>query len=483
MPVDTKHEAYTAATKDWQLCRDCAEGERLIKERGQLYLPILSGQDEAEYNAYKARALFYNAMSRTLEGLVGLVFRKDPEFKIPENLKDNLSSVDLSGMNIWTFSRNVFDEVLLVGRYGILVDLPEGPSEKAIPYFAGYVTERILNWKYIVVNGRRLLSMVVLEEEVADPGNDEFEEGTKTQYRVLKLDEESQIYRVEIWEATATTKDGKEQTVYTKTEDILPTFRGQPLKEIPFAFVTPFGPQEAMAKPPLLDLAQVNVSHYRTSADLEHGAHFTALPTAWIAGFPTDSVFTIGSAKAWVSDDVNAKAGFLEFTGQGLQALESRLEKKEQLMAILGARMLEAPRKGVEAAETARIRQAGESASLASMAISVAEGIEKALARWVEWQGGNPDDVAVGVNTDYVAEPLTAQEVIALFSTYQAGGISWETFVYNLKRGEVLPPGVEAEDEMKLIEARKPVEEEGDPLDLGGEDEDNPEGDEDAVTE
>ncbi len=36
---------------------------------------------------------------------------------------------------------------------------------------------------------------------------------------------------------------------------------------------------------PLADVMVLNLDHYRLDADYKHGLHFTALPTAWVAGF------------------------------------------------------------------------------------------------------------------------------------------------------------------------------------------------------
>ncbi|MFX5760945.1 DUF4055 domain-containing protein, partial [Acinetobacter baumannii] len=83
----------------------------------------------------------------------------------------------------------------------------------------------------------------------------------------------------------------------------------------------------------------------------------------------------------------DAKAYFLEFEGQGLDALEKNLSRKENQMAILGARLLEAPQKGVEAAETAGIHRAGENSVLASVAQTLSEGLEKALELFILWAG------------------------------------------------------------------------------------------------
>ena len=130
---------------------------------------------------------------------------------------------------------------------------------------------------------------------------------------------------------------------------------------------------------PLLDLANVCLSHYRSSADLEHGRHFTALPqvrtSQELIQMNTTKAFMSGQGTAWVIPNEQAKVGFLEFSGQGLGSLERALEQKKKMMAVLGARLLEGP-KGVEAAETARIRQNTETSILGSNGSDSRNGIQ-----------------------------------------------------------------------------------------------------------
>ena len=119
-------------------------------------------------------------------------------------------------------------------------------------------------------------------------------------------------------------------------------------------------------------------------------------------------------------------------------------------MAVLGARLLEGP-KGVEAAETARIRQNTETSILGSMVQSVENGIQKSLEIMARWEGSDPEEVKVSMNRDFIDVRLPYQEVIALVQSYQMGGISLDTLLHNLKQGEVIPHDVSIEEEMERI--------------------------------
>lgn len=72
---------------------------------------------------HKARASFFNATARTVDGFVGLIFRREPTVKLPERvsgvagaLRVFAEDVDLLGTSLYTFSKNIVSEVLTVGR-------------------------------------------------------------------------------------------------------------------------------------------------------------------------------------------------------------------------------------------------------------------------------------------------------------------------------------------------------------------------------
>ena len=60
-------------------------GEDAVKAAGEKYLPRLDGQSDEDYEAYKGRACFSNATRRAADAFVGLVFRKAPFVKLPED--------------------------------------------------------------------------------------------------------------------------------------------------------------------------------------------------------------------------------------------------------------------------------------------------------------------------------------------------------------------------------------------------------------
>ncbi len=451
MPVDSPHPEYVARKDDWQICRDVCAGEKTVKSARTTYLPLLEGQqseNDPSYVAYLKRALFYPAFDRTVSGLSGLVLRRPAVYTLPgDALPGYLDDITLAGDGSQGVLVKVLGEVLTVGRHGIVVDWSDAQKR---PYWTLVETERIVSWAEGRVEGEWLLTSLVLRESVPKPDRDRWSAEVVDQYREFQLTPTG--LEVTLWRRAP--GDAKE---LVPTETLRPSRKGEPLRRIPFVSASTRGLAIRPPKPPLLDLAWVNLSHFRTSADLEHGRHFTALPTPYVTGWTgTGDGLKIGAGTAWIIPSEQAKVGMLEFTGQGLKALEVALEQKEKLMATIGGRLLEQAPRAAETAEAVRLRLGGDYASLATVVASISAGLTLAM-QWAAWWTGldaiGDESVEVRLNADFADTRLGAQEVDSLTKLWQAGGISYETLYFNLQTGEIARPGIEASEEKDQIDA------------------------------
>ncbi|MDM0041869.1 DUF4055 domain-containing protein [Variovorax sp. J22R193] len=459
MPADTQSKQYKERLPQWERCRAAIAGQDSVHAGGAKYLPALGEQTPAEYDAYRLRAPWYGATGRTLEGMVGMVFRSDPQLVAPDALKQYAVDITLSGVTLDGVAREALSEVIGLGRYGLLVEYPQviqqpasladASAQNLRPYVTAYKTEHIINWKLQRVNNAMQPTMVVLQESYEE-AIDEFESEGKTQYRALLLEDGRYVQRLY--------RTGDKGAVVQYGADIVPTKNGKPLTAIPFF---PFGPEALsieVQQAPILDLVDLNLSHYRTGADLEHGAHFTGLPTPFIAGVQLESgeKVKIGSSQAIVSPDPSATASYLEFTGQGLGSLERLMDRKEGQMAALGARMLAPEKAGVEAANTLSMRHNGEDSVLAGIAKLVGYGIQEMMIFVADW-AGIPGEVTYKLNTDYLPAGMSAQDLTALMSAWQQGGISRQTLFENLQRSEIVAADVTLEQEQARIDSEGPT--------------------------
>ena len=459
MPVNSQHPDYTKYLPQWTKCEIVREGEEAVKEQGEKFLPKLDKQTETQYNKYKLRALFYNAVERTVQGLTGAVFAKNPIIHIDnEEDEEFFNSITLDGIPFIDLVKNTFMDVLCPSRVGLFADVPQlsdDPNDDGgEAYVVKYEAQDIINWETEVIRGKLQQTLIVLHEPRWLPSDDPYVKTLDEQWRVLSLVDagDHHEYRQQLF-IKDPRPENKDKFIQVGP-DIYPTIRGKRFDHIPFVIINPSKLGTQVEKPICIDMVNVNLSHFRSSADLEHGRHFTGLPTAWVAGFdPKRTELTIGSTVAWVSANPHAHAGFLEFTGQGLGALENALKEKEKLLTILGARILEGQKDAVENAETQKVRRLGENSILANIADTVGVGISFIVQEVANWRGKGK--VKIALNKEYTAIQVDAPTVTAAMGALQQGAISFDTWFFNLKNWQMVPVERTVEDELNLIQARR----------------------------
>jgi len=389
MPVDKARADYESILSKWTRIRTCFNGRDAVLKAGSEHCPDLPGQDTAGNVAYRKRGNFYNAVGRTVGGLNGMIFQEAPEVEIPESFRPMLDDITLTNVPFETFAREAGKEIFITGRYGVLVDMPQPitaqPTNGAIvrdqvdmrPYAVAYKAEDIINWKTARRGGDEILTMVVLREheELAYDDADPFTCETVEQFRVIMLNTLGQAV-TQIWRKTKT-GDKYEQT---PEGDVVLMRRGEALTFIPFVFLGALHAGSDLEQPPLIDLADVNLGHWRNSVDHEYGLHLVALPTPYVCGAKGEqnSDMKIGPSVVW-DLDVNGSAGMLEFTGSGLASIVVAMDEKKKQMATLGARLLEDQPAVNETAQAVRMRHTGESASLKSVASALELGLSAFL--------------------------------------------------------------------------------------------------------
>ncbi len=403
MPINTVHPTYDNDAGEFT--SDAYNGD--VKQ----YLPKLSGQTQQAYKAYAARPVYYNVIKRTTDALIGIMLRK------PYTTSLTYPVLVSDGLDFNTFLAYTLRDIFLTSRVGILVDFNE---EEGAPMMIPYSNGCITNWGD---------DYIILREDYleADP-KDKYEKTVKCQYRELTIVDG--IYTVNIWR-----KDRDDK--YKIVESVQPQVRGQYLDTIPFVFINDRDTTDECRKPVMMNMAEINVSHLRTMAQIEQLLHFLATPQPYMNGSfagepPTD--LAIGQPTVWVLENgVDLK--YAEVSGAGFSAMKAIADLKETQMQSLGSRML--MKAGVESAEALKIRSAGESATLVGMVNALEQGVRKALEFYAMWAG---DDQAVEfyMNRDFTNITMNPQDIAALIALFQAGQITQETLLQRLYEGEIV---------------------------------------------
>ena len=343
MTVELRNPEYEKFIQEWQSIQDCCDGQRAIKEKNIRYLRPMEGVSSIDnrYRNYLHRAVFVNFTGKTREGLTGAIFRNSPDFELPSQTEYLEKNADGAGESLVSLAKDVTGEVIAKGRHALLVDYPQvtqGLSLEELNELSPkatinrYTCENFINWRVEVINGQKLLTLAVLQETY-DMNDDEFEYEEGKQYRVLRL--RNGVYTQQLY-----------QELDPITEEYIPRKSdGEPFDFIPLFIIGSENNDTTVDIPPLGDIANINLAHYRNSADLEENCFVHGQLTLGVSSSMSLAQFQEAKPEGIM---VGSMAG--HFLGESggfsfVQASENQLadklmERKEDQMRKLGARMI-----------------------------------------------------------------------------------------------------------------------------------------------
>ncbi|MDX0267639.1 DUF4055 domain-containing protein [Sinorhizobium meliloti] len=450
------HPSVHYHSVDWEMLRDTFQGERQVKEKGHAYLPQPSGLDDSEYDLYLENATFYNMTNRTVGALVGTIFRRNPVISnLPKKLQKKVRKITKNNQSLRSFTRRCAKEVVHMGRYGVLVDMPAGGGD---PYLTGYVTEAILDWSYQMVGDREVLTEVLLMEAFLPDhasGSTSGQRSYKIRIRALRLVDGR--YEQHVYDSTSTQVYPDVNRVPDQV--IVPTNRGTPLRYIPFIIFGTESNSPDVERSSMLDIAQMNISHFRSYAHLEHGRFYTGLPVYYVSKGTGEGKgeYTIGASVVW-EIGAGENAGIIEFNGNGLKFLENAIATKEAHISTLGGRLIGVTTSSVsESDNQVSMKDRNEQALLLNVSMALDEGFTQVLQWWASWQDvqiPEAEEISIEFNKDFMLKEAAAREFRAVQQMYQDGILPIEVVYDYLKKAEVIPDWLELEEFKKLLASK-----------------------------
>lgn len=425
--------------------RDCIDGEDKIKSKGTTYLPKPNTSDDPiesniRFANYLLRASFYNATKSTLKGLHGQIFMREPVVELPALFEYMQTDVNGSGVGLVQLAKRASLDVLALGRGGFFVDYPytEGVSTLAEiesgrirPNIYFYKPESIINWQTEVVGSTRVLILVVLEESYDyTDADDSFEIKTGLMWRILRLRNGVYTSQVVKQPYAAGNKEIFNELIPTDAE-------GDPFEKIPFFFVGSENNDCDVDDPPLDDIATLNISHYRNSADYEDSCFFSGQPTPVITGLTEDWVtnvlkgrVVVGSRAAIMLPE-NCDAKFLQ-ADPNVMPFEAMKHKEKQMVA-LGAKLVEQPGV-VRTATEAETSFNSENSVLSSVTMNCSSAMMMALSFAARFAGIDPNLIKFELSTDFDIATMSPEKLRQVIETWQRGGIGFSEMRATLRK-------------------------------------------------
>lgn len=432
MGITTRHPLYSDFFEDWQTMRDTYRGDRRIKDRNILYLPFTPGQIAdgtkpnqkgwKNYVAYRKRARFPGFVSQAVEALLGIMHHKPPTIELPAQMEELRDRATVKGESLEILLRRINEEQLVVGRTGIFADIPEIAPPNVLPLIAIYNTEDIINWD----DGQRdepvlqNLNLIVLDESEFERV-DIFDWENEDKYRVLivgdaRANEPANsgfLYRMGLFD---------EESEFNEANLIVPNIRGRTLEEIPFVIINSKDIVADPDDPPLLDLANLALTVYRSEADYRQSLFMQSQDTLVRIGVIKGEDDNVrAGAGAIIDVPIGGDAKYIGVNSNGLEEQRRAIENDKAEAGEIGGKLLDTRGGDAESGEALRIRVSARTASLTQIAQSGAEGLQTLLRIMATWIGANPNDVVVQPNLDFADDTLEGRTLVEYMTAKSLG--------------------------------------------------------------
>jgi hypothetical protein len=372
---------------------------------------------------------FYQRLERML---AGMLTRKPVRLNdVTDTIREQLFDVDLQGndLNTWTFE--TARKMIRYGHIGVLVDAPANGGR---PYWVSYTPRDILGFRTETVDGATKLSQLRLRETIIKPSEDsEYGEEQVEQIRLLTPGQ-YQIHQRD--------KKGDFRIVDEGTTS---------LQEIPFAVAYSNRYNTLESRPPLEDIAELNLKAYQVQSDLDNQLHISAVPMLAFYGFPSSAEEVSAGPGEALAFPAEGRAEYIEPDGKSYDAQFKRLDQIASQINELGLSAVLGQKLSAETAEAKRIDRSQGDSTMMVIAQNMQDAIDNCLQFHAQFLGESQAGSSM-INRDFLGSRLEPQEIQALLQLYTAGTITQETLLHQLAEGEILGDDFDIEEELEATQ-------------------------------
>lgn len=405
--------AHQAMAAELDLLSDLMGGTTSMRRAGQRWLPRESNESWTAWRARLGRSVLFNGLSRTVQALAGRPFAR------PVALADAASPLmamaerlDGEGTSLGGFAGMLLRALLIDGLAHILVDRPQGGGD---PYFVLLPAAQLIGAR----RNEAGLADIRIREMTARPRGRFGEEAVEA---VRHIDRNGWS----LWHATRSGWRQRREGSHDFGRVPLITLNAAPL-----GFMR--------ARPPLIDLAWLNLAHWQSASDQRHILHVARVPILFGRALQVaDREIEIGPNRLILADDPAADLRFVEHSGAAIAAGRQDLVDLEDRMAVLGLDMMRRP-SGDSTATGRAIDAAQTHAALNAIVQTLEDGLARAFAMAAGFLG--LDQEAAGrivISRQFPVRDEQAAEADLLLRARLAGEISSEAFLAEIARRGIL---------------------------------------------
>lgn len=427
--VNDPNSAWYAMESHWILIEDLLQGTYGMRRKHRRYLPQEPRELDESYDNRLARSVVPPYYQRLERMLAGMLTRKPVKLQdVSDAIREQLFDVDMQGndLNVWTY-----ETARKLVRYGHIGCLVDAPSNGGRPYWCTYTPRQILGYRTEQQDGAQRLIQLRLQETVleADPDS-KYGEKQIDQVRVLTPGQ-YQIHQRQ--------DNGEYKVVDEGTTS---------LSEIPFsvAYSNRVGFMES--RPPLEDIAELNLKSYQVQSDLDNQLHISAVPMLAFFGFPTSAEEVSAGPGEALAFPADGRAEYVEPQGRSFDFQFKRLDQIAAQINELGLSAVLGQKLSAETAVSKMIDRSQGDSTMMVIAQNVQDMIDNSLKFHAQFMGQQEAAGSCTVNRDFIGARLEPADVNALLQLYTAGTITKETLLMQLSDGEVLGDDFDVQEEV-----------------------------------
>jgi len=449
----TRTQAVLDMMKGWEIMKAVTLGTEYLRENSEAFLPIEPREDYTAYLARVNRAVFSPFTQRLVRAAAGLILRKPISLVGDPYWTDVFAKdVDGCGSDLDEYARRLLICSLTYGQAHTLVDFPAPTGARSLaeerdlnrrPYWIEIDPANIYGWRLDrEVNYGNLIQIRLKEKAVVPDGD--FGEKVYDQIRVIEPGRYRVFRQVESMKGMSggfPYPNAFDATDATSDYELVES-GDYSLGEIPLV-TTYSGKTDTMtSKPPLLDIAYLNLAHFQRQADLIHSLHIASQPILVMEGWDDQTKDTAVSVNYAMATAPGNKIYYVEPAASAFEAQSAEIKELQMQMATLGISTLSQQKFVAESAEARRLDRVDTNSMLSMVSLDVEQALQKSFNLAASYVGIEPPEVKL--SRDFDIDRLIGQDITALTALFDQGVLDRDEFRQILVEGEVLSTATES---------------------------------------
>ncbi|MGH8388172.1 MAG: DUF4055 domain-containing protein [Pseudomonas sp.] len=431
----------------WAIVEPLMGGTQAMRAAGTKLLPQYPAEAEETYRDRLALSTLLPAYAETVSNNTARVFAEPLQIgeDVPDPIKALCTDIDLSGNDLNSWSVDWFRSALADGLCHAMIEhqptvdaegkklyktVAEETAAGVRPYAVIIKPGQVLGWRF---DGGKLAQVRYMER--VEEADGEF--GTKCIDQVRVLEPGS-------WRTYRKSDNGG---AWVQNDQ-----GATSLKYIPWVTFYTGRTGQMTAKPPLLELAHLNVKHWQSQSDQDNLLHVARVPLLFVFTDNEEFQLTISSASATrMPRDGDAK--YVEHTGAAIEAGRTSLQDLIDDMRMAGAKLLQKDKQSTKTAAQANEEAAQELSPLERLAHQFADCIAQLLqilADYGNLQDGGHVEMRGNFDSDFAPEISLPN----LISMANSGKLSDETLYSEMQRRGVISDELDWPKELARIQTQ-----------------------------